>query len=191
MSDSPASAASATSSAMNASFDVRVLKDLSNDIRKSIAEEGGLSDDPALLRPFQLFAESALSEEARDVPTIDLNLVKEAHLDNMICDIIDCGKRHSRERSKLAYIALARDLQKAWRTRFKMEYFNLDHIRTLERQYTGRLRNISFQWPTSGRHEPSAEQQKAMKYTGRYIPMPWTATKNGPLLENEWEFQPG
>ena len=194
MSDSPASAASvasATSSAMNARFDVRVLKDLSDDIRKSIADQVGLPDDPTRLRPFQFFAETALSEEARGVPTIDLDLVKEAHLDSMVGDIIDCGKRHSQDPSKLAYIALSRDVQKAWRSRFKMDYFNLDHTRTLEMQHTGLLRNVSFVWPSSARHEPSAEQQKAMKHTGRYIPMPWTATDKGPLSESEWEFQPG
>lgn len=188
MSDSPASA---TSSAMNASFDPRVLKDLSDDIRKTIADHGGLPDDPTRLRPFQLFAETALSEEARGVPTIQLDVVKETHLDTMIGDMIDCGKRHSQEQSKLAYVSLARDLQKAWRTRFKMDYFNLDHTRTLEMQHTGGLRNVSFTWPSSGRHEPSADQQKAMKYTGRYIPMPWTAKDKGPVSESEWEFQPG
>jgi len=191
MSDSPASAASATSSAMTASFDPRELKNMSDDIRKTIADQGGLPDDPTLLQRFELFAETALSEEARGVPAIQLDLVKEAHLDSMVCDIIDCGKRHFQEQSKLAHVALARDLQKVWRTRFKMNYFNLDHTRTLEMQYSGGLRNVSFTWPSSGRHEPSADQQRAMKYTGRYIPMPWTATDKGPLSESEWEFPPG
>jgi len=154
MSDSGFSHAS---SAMEAAFSPKKLLELSDDVRESIIDQGRLASSPQLMQQLVLFIETALSEENRGVPSIDFDTIKTAHLDRLLVEIIDHANNVGLQSAKtFSYVTTAKALQRAWRKRFKSEYFKIDEIRILELASCGRLREISFITPTQLTPTPNA-----------------------------------
>lgn len=124
---------------------VESFRILSDDVRHSITQDQPLSDvDNVLLSNF---LESINKEEKEKTPSLDLETIKAASLDQMIADIIKAGAKSQLTWSKTSVsdIRLATDIYRQWVVRFKSDYFGLEGRRMQELIETGQLRDVFFE----------------------------------------------
>lgn len=93
---------------------------------------------------FLMFLERAIQEEAAGIPKINFETLKQAHLDKLIADMIEIGKRETASARALEYATKAEHIQQIWRTRYQMQYLMIDETRTTDMMTTGRLHNVRF-----------------------------------------------
>lgn len=91
-----------------------------------------------------MFLERAMQEEVVGAPKINFETLKQAHLDKLVADMIEFGKYETGSAKTLGYATQAGHLQRIWRTRYKVQYFMIDEIRTIDMMTIGRLRNVRF-----------------------------------------------
>ncbi|KAK3380231.1 PUA-like domain-containing protein [Lasiosphaeria ovina] len=130
------------------SFDAESLLKLSDSVRRWLSEAGHSGPDSDRLT---MFLENALAEEVRGLSPIGFEAIKLARLDKMVAELVDCAKRGTIVSAKcLSDSAAADSLLRAWRARFKAQYFMMDEIRTADLATTGRLEGVAFVAPAPG-----------------------------------------
>ncbi|TEA22198.1 hypothetical protein C8034_v002119 [Colletotrichum sidae] len=93
----------------------------------------------------QSLLEKALKEELRHTPILDFETLEYARLDKLLADILDPANRL--EPLPLRFrvdMAVAENLQKIWRARFREQYFSIDQVRRSSLSDGGEMRDISF-----------------------------------------------
>ncbi|KAK3682689.1 hypothetical protein B0T22DRAFT_292187 [Podospora appendiculata] len=123
-------------------FDHKSLCCLSDAVRGAIAASGLFDCN---LDTLGYFLDRALVEETLDNPTISFETIKNARLDKLLADIINCAERGTIGSAASFELASAAEaLQRSWRSRYRGECFMIDEIRTIELATSGRLKGVSF-----------------------------------------------
>ncbi|RYP68221.1 hypothetical protein DL769_005561 [Monosporascus sp. CRB-8-3] len=159
-------------------WDKEALLNLSDSVRASLQGERALGPKAEELRSF---LETALKDEGRKHPTLDFNLIEYARLDKLLTEILAYAEalRRSTLASELSLafrvdISNAKSLRRAWRRRFREQYFMLDQHRCAV-LLDSRLKGVSF--------------EKALGYDlGK-----WQTPASDPIseLEVNLQFEPG
>ncbi|RYP42971.1 hypothetical protein DL768_010149 [Monosporascus sp. mg162] len=129
-------------------WDREALLELSDSVRASIQGKRALGPKAEELRNF---LETALKEEERKHPTLDFDMIEYARLDKLLAETLAYAE--SLKRSTLASelslafrvdISNAKSLRRAWRRRFREQYFMLDQHRCAV-LLDSRLKDVSFE----------------------------------------------
>ncbi|KAK4123621.1 hypothetical protein N657DRAFT_417763 [Parathielavia appendiculata] len=124
----------------HANFGVDALLELSNSVRESLARQGGFGPRADCM---SFFLELALLEEREGVPTINFETIKVARLDKLVATLIECGQISDSLLPRYVHdVVTAEKLDHLWRTRFKLDYFMIDEIRT---------HDLTTRWQLDGR----------------------------------------
>ncbi|RYP56892.1 hypothetical protein DL771_011534 [Monosporascus sp. 5C6A] len=159
-------------------WDKEALLSLSDSVRASLQGRRVLGPKAEELRSF---LETASKDEERKHPTLDFDTIEYARLDKLLTEILAYVEslRHSTLASELSLafrvdISNAKSLRRAWRRRFREQYFMLDQHRCAV-LLDSRLKNVSF--------------EKALGYDlGK-----WQTPDSDPVseLEGNLQFEPG
>ncbi|CAM1505325.1 Fc.00g109620.m01.CDS01 [Cosmosporella sp. VM-42] len=149
------------------------LLDLCDDVRASLVHNKSLN--PRWEEAMD-FLKTTLEDEHTGMDNIPLARIEYAHLDKLLCDIINPSNRPKPTPARFRDdVALAEILQKEWRARFRELYFSIGHDRYPNLTTTGRLRNVVFNNESTSSLDP------------------WKPTTAEELSEREGnlEFEPG
>ncbi|RYO90614.1 hypothetical protein DL766_008184 [Monosporascus sp. MC13-8B] len=159
-------------------WDKEALLNLSDSVRASLQGKRALGPKAEELRNF---LETALKDEDRKHPTLDFDMIEYARLDKLLTELLAYAEalRRSTLASELSLafrvdISNAKSLRRAWRRRFREQYFMLDQHRCAV-LLDSRLRDVSF--------------EKALGYDlGK-----WQTPASDPVseLEGNLQFEPG
>ncbi|OLN83695.1 hypothetical protein CCHL11_09736 [Colletotrichum chlorophyti] len=118
------------------------LLDMCDSVRVSLRQEKTLGCHGERI---QSLLERALKDELRHTPTLDFETLQYARLDKLLTEILDPNNRPSPLPLRFrADMAVAESLQKMWRTRFREQYFSLEHVRQRRLSIGGEMRDIHF-----------------------------------------------
>jgi hypothetical protein len=110
-----------------ANLGAATLLALSDSVRKSLARHGNFGPCPGRL---SFFLELAILEETEGRQTLDFETIKVARLDKLVADLTECGEMSFHLAPRFVHdVVTAKKLEKAWRVRFRFNYFMIDEIR--------------------------------------------------------------
>ncbi|KAK0389328.1 hypothetical protein NLU13_2903 [Sarocladium strictum] len=85
---------------------------------------------------------------------ISISVVRDAHLDKLLADMMDSGNSASSLADEFrANSKIAQSLQKQWQIRFQDNYFRIDDERLRRLTQVGRLKDVEFVGPKPGTRE--------------------------------------
>ncbi|KAM7196034.1 hypothetical protein V8F20_007228, partial [Naviculisporaceae sp. PSN 640] len=119
-------------------FDVKTLLWLSDTVRASMSAVDANRSFGQASSSLIMFLERAVQEETSGTSKLNFETIRQAHLDKLVADMIEFGKRETGSAKSLGYATQAGHLQRIWRARYKVQYFMIDEIRTIDMMTTGR-----------------------------------------------------
>jgi hypothetical protein len=134
-------------------------------VRESLARHGNFGPCPGRL---SFFLELAILEETEGRPTLDFETIKLARLDKLVADLTECGEMPFHLAPRFVHdVVTAKRLEKAWRTRFRLDYFMIDEIRTRHLAARWRLRE---QQPRAHKHTAMPSSPLAVSESNPTLP---------------------
>ncbi|KAM7205061.1 hypothetical protein V8F33_001302 [Rhypophila sp. PSN 637] len=132
-------------SSLDIEFNAKTLVWLSDTVRASMSARNASRSFGTASDSLLIFLERAMQEEAEGTTKLDFETLKQAHLDKLVAEMIEFGKNDSAGSAReLGYATQAAHLQRIWRLRYKVQYFMIDEIRTIDMLTTGSLHNVRF-----------------------------------------------
>ncbi|KAI8952874.1 hypothetical protein F4801DRAFT_588732 [Xylaria longipes] len=124
------------------------LLDLSDSVRAGLLNGHVFSPDAESLSSF---LETALKDEERRYPTLNFETIEYARLDKLLSEIIQCIDTIKTSDLSPDFllrlrvnVSQAKNLRRAWRRRFREQFFMIDQHRAAVLVKGGRLKDVSF-----------------------------------------------
>ncbi|RYC61282.1 hypothetical protein CHU98_g4910 [Xylaria longipes] len=159
------------------------LLDLSDSVRAGLLNGHVFSPDAESLSSF---LETALKDEERRYPTLNFETIEYARLDKLLSEIIQCIDTIKTSDLSPDFllrlrvnVSQAKNLRRAWRRRFREQFFMIDQHRAAVLVKGGRLKDVSFnssldydlgKWQTMRVSGPVSEVEANLQFEPGHAP---------------------